>query len=75
MVYALNNWHDVSWDTKGSDTSEALPWATVVKDEDANADMVRFIGKSASCFAIPKGNGLASTGLKRYTLTLISFVF
>ncbi|KAH7270997.1 chitin synthase [Fusarium solani] len=40
MVYAFNNWHDVSWGTKGSDTNDALPSATVVKDEDANAVMV-----------------------------------
>ncbi|KAH9906712.1 glycosyltransferase family 2 protein [Xylariomycetidae sp. FL2044] len=33
MVYAFNNWHDVSWGTKGSDKAEALPTAQVVKDE------------------------------------------
>ncbi|KAL6402790.1 chitin synthase 1 [Ilyonectria robusta] len=31
MVYAFNNWHDVSWDTKGSDDVEALPSAHVTK--------------------------------------------
>jgi len=33
MVYAFNNWHDVSWGTKGSDTNDALPTAHVVKTE------------------------------------------
>lgn len=33
MVYAFNNWHDVSWGTKGSDKAEALPAATVTKGE------------------------------------------
>ncbi|KAK4131391.1 glycosyltransferase family 2 protein [Trichocladium antarcticum] len=33
MVYAFNNWHDVSWGTKGSDKNEALPSATVDKGE------------------------------------------
>ena len=33
MVYAFNNWHDVSWGTKGSDKSEALPSAHVQKGE------------------------------------------
>jgi chitin synthase len=33
MVYAFNNWHDVSWGTKGSDKNEALPSATVTKGE------------------------------------------
>ncbi|KXH63120.1 chitin synthase [Colletotrichum salicis] len=33
MVYAFNNWHDVSWGTKGSDSSEALPSAHVTKGE------------------------------------------
>ena len=32
-VYAFNNWHDVSWGTKGSDKAEALPSATVTKGE------------------------------------------
>jgi len=33
MVYAFNNWHDVSWGTKGSDKNDALPSATVSKGE------------------------------------------
>jgi chitin synthase len=33
MVYAFNNWHDVSWGTKGSDKNEALPSAQVSKGE------------------------------------------
>lgn len=33
MVYAFNNWHDVSWGTKGSDAAEALPSAHVSKGE------------------------------------------
>ncbi|KAG9250510.1 chitin synthase 3a [Emericellopsis atlantica] len=33
MIYAFNNWHDVSWGTKGSDKAEALPAATVTKGE------------------------------------------
>ncbi|KAJ4306139.1 Chitin synthase, class 3 [Collariella sp. IMI 366227] len=33
MVYAFNNWHDVSWGTKGSDKNDALPSATVTKGE------------------------------------------
>jgi len=33
MVYAFNNWHDVSWGTKGSDKNDALPSAQVSKSE------------------------------------------
>lgn len=33
MVYAFCNWHDVSWGTKGSDKSEALPEAQTKKDD------------------------------------------
>jgi chitin synthase len=33
MVYAFNNWHDVSWGTKGSDIAESLPSAHIIKDE------------------------------------------
>jgi chitin synthase len=33
MVYAFNNWHDVSWGTKGSDKNEAIPSAHISKGE------------------------------------------
>lgn len=33
MVYAFNNWHDVSWGTKGSDKAENIPSANVSKGE------------------------------------------
>ncbi|KAK4168929.1 glycosyltransferase [Cladorrhinum sp. PSN259] len=33
MVYSFNNWHDVSWGTKGSDKNDALPSAQVTKGE------------------------------------------
>lgn len=33
MVYAFNNWHDVSWGTKGSDKTDAIPSAHVTKGE------------------------------------------
>jgi chitin synthase len=33
MVYAFNNWHDVSWGTKGSDVAESLPSAQIVAGE------------------------------------------
>jgi len=33
MVYAFNNWHDVSWGTKGSDKAEAIPDAAVIKGD------------------------------------------
>ncbi|ODA80363.1 hypothetical protein RJ55_03321 [Drechmeria coniospora] len=33
MVYAFNNWHDVSWGTKGSDSTDALPSAHITKGE------------------------------------------
>lgn len=33
MVYAFNNWHDVSWGTKGSDIVESLPSAQLVAGE------------------------------------------
>lgn len=37
MVYSFNNWHDVSWGTKGSDKAEVLPSAPVTKDKANNA--------------------------------------
>ena len=33
MVYAFNNWHDVSWGTKGSDVAGSLPSAQIVAGE------------------------------------------
>ena len=33
MVYSFCNWHDVSWGTKGSDKSDALPSAQTKKDD------------------------------------------
>ncbi|KAI5462368.1 glycosyltransferase family 2 protein [Mariannaea sp. PMI_226] len=44
MVYAFNNWHDVSWGTKGSDKAEALPSAHVTKG-DKNEAVVEEIEK------------------------------
>jgi chitin synthase len=43
-IYAFNNWHDVSWGTKGSDKAEALPSATVTKG-DKNEAVVEEIEK------------------------------
>ncbi|KAJ2992566.1 hypothetical protein NUW58_g2121 [Xylaria curta] len=40
MVYAFNNWHDVSWGTKGSDQTDALPSAHVTKDGDSDGGFI-----------------------------------
>ncbi|KAL1612558.1 Chitin synthase, class 3 [Paraconiothyrium brasiliense] len=40
MVYAFNNWHDVSWGTKGSDVAESLPSATIIKGEETLVEEV-----------------------------------
>lgn len=44
MVYAFCNWHDVSWGTKGSDKSEALPEAQTKKD-DAKSNFIEEVDK------------------------------
>lgn len=36
MVYAFNNWHDVSWGTKGSDKAESIPKAIVKTEKGEN---------------------------------------
>jgi chitin synthase len=38
MVYAFNNWHDVSWGTKGSDSADALPSAHIVMGDEGTTD-------------------------------------
>ncbi|KAL4943474.1 hypothetical protein BDV06DRAFT_211043 [Aspergillus oleicola] len=45
MVYAFCNWHDVSWGTKGSDKSDALPSATVQKDNTSKNTFIEEIDK------------------------------
>lgn len=44
-VYAFSNWHDVSWGTKGSDKADALPSATVTKDEGSKDAVIEEIDK------------------------------
>jgi len=39
-VYAYSNWHDVSWGTKGSDKSEALPSAQTTKTGDGKTAVI-----------------------------------
>ncbi|KAL4751816.1 hypothetical protein BDW72DRAFT_212574 [Aspergillus terricola var. indicus] len=45
MVYAFCNWHDVSWGTKGSDKTDALPSATVQKDNTSKRKFIEEIDK------------------------------
>ncbi|SPN99148.1 probable Chitin Synthase 1 (chs-1) [Cephalotrichum gorgonifer] len=40
MVYAFNNWHDVSWGTKGSDKADTIPSAKVVEGKGAETGVV-----------------------------------
>lgn len=46
MVYAFNNWHDVSWGTKGSDSSEALPSAHVVSNNGKDGVIVEEVKRN-----------------------------
>jgi chitin synthase len=45
MVYAFNNWHDVSWGTKGSDSADGLPSAHIVMGDSAGDAMVEEVEK------------------------------
>ena len=46
MVYAFNNWHDVSWGTKGSAKTEALPPVKVIQDDKSEGPAVEEINRS-----------------------------
>jgi chitin synthase len=40
MVYAFNNWHDVTWGTKGSDKADTLPSAKVLTGKEGDSGVV-----------------------------------
>lgn len=45
-IYAFSNWHDVSWGTKGSDKSDALPSAVTKMDAAGKGAVIEEIDRS-----------------------------